>query len=211
MPEIVVAVCTPIASRPAQQFHTSLSALLPPEGGTMHKLNLPSRAIIEARTILTGYALSRCDPKVTHLLWIDDDMEFAPDSLRRLLAHDVPVVGGLCHMRRPPYYAVALREDGSDLFFASMPPEGLVGVDATGAGFLLVRRDVAEAVAARFGNGSWWQSGEGLYQPEDWAFCKRARHCGFPIMVDCSLDIGHVAEVVINRDIAGRLRAGRTV
>ncbi|MBU1767873.1 MAG: glycosyltransferase [Candidatus Omnitrophica bacterium] len=112
-----------------------------------------------ARNQLTLQALQIVDsegkPEVTHLLWIDDDMVYPPDALEKLLAHDLPFVGGLCHDRRHPFKPVLARTldgatwgvDGDSYgWLYDYPKKQLVPVDATGGAFLLVRREVFEKI-----------------------------------------------------------------
>ena len=45
--------------------------------------------------------------KCTHILFSDDDMEYPPDTLQKLLAHDKDLIGTLYNIRRlPPAYVI---------------------------------------------------------------------------------------------------------
>jgi|GEM_PF-3210590 len=156
-----------------------------------------------ARTILTQRALA--NPNVTHLLWIDDDMIFAPTAGKRLLEHGLDIVGGLCHNRRPPYHPVIGRHPHPSWalppttyqWIYDYPEDQLVEANATGGAFLLIRREVFEAIAEKFGPDSWWKQYEEL--SEDLSFCWRAQACDFRIFIDTGLDIGHLAQVTVNK------------
>lgn len=163
--------------------------------------------VADARNAIASAALG--DPEVTHLLWIDDDATFPSDAVKRLLAHRLPIVGGLCFGRRPPYPPILLHEDPKSEIgyrFQYEYPEGLVEVDATGCHFLLVKRQVFEDVYKRCTTpreGPFTQRGFG----EDVSFCQRARECGYRIMVDASVKIGHLGEVNVDETFAKRNRA----
>lgn len=218
-PETVVAICIPIFDHPKLQFFRSFKVMRKPHRasthlpGVTHTLDVAGYAVDTARQLLTMDALA-AEPRVTHVLWIDDDMEMPADALERLLKHDLPIIGGLCHARRPPYHPILAKKhdpvwgynEGSYGFVYEYPKNALVEVDATGAGFLLVKREVFEAIDAEFGAEKWWEPIGS--DSEDFSFCHRARKCGFAIKVDTSLEIGHVADVVITSDIAKRLRPG---
>lgn len=196
-----VAVCVPVGVRPTYQFWASLRELKGAATSVMTNpivFSVHGKPVDVARQQLTAQALA--DKAVTHLLFIDDDMQFPPDALERLLAHDVPIVGGLCHARRPPWNPMLAKRAGPLYGFEyDHPSTGLVEVDATGAAFLLVKREVFETMFA-----SWWKPRGTL--TEDFSFCVGAKEAGYSIFVDVGLDIGHVAEVVVDRKVAAQLR-----
>jgi teichuronic acid biosynthesis glycosyltransferase TuaG len=160
-----IALCTPMSGRGgiASQFFNSWRFMrrdfLGPFGWyQFQKEGLP---IEMARNMLTTEALEAPIPgapagarQVTHLMWIDDDMVFPHDLLMRLLAHDLPFVGGLCHDRRHPYKPVMERhldpkwgcDPGAYGWLFDFPKDQLVEVDATGGACLLVKREVYEKI-----------------------------------------------------------------
>ena len=180
-------------------------------------INARGKNVFQARNELVRDALAFEDPelgKVTHLLWIDDDMIFRSDAVPKLIAHDLPIVGGLCFNRHHPYNPVLLYdppkgcEDAGFLFRYEWPqPPGLLEVDATGAAFLLTKREVFEKIAENLkpDEGPFTQGGWG----EDVSFCRRARAAGYKVMVDTSIEIGHVGEVVVAEAFATRNRQGK--
>lgn len=221
-PRFEVAICTPVRDRPTIHYWRSMDHLIRPwPGGPLpgatHQLDTHGLPVDVARNTLTAGALNG-HPNLTHILWIDDDMRFPPDALQRLLAHDKDIVGGLCHNRRgPSYHPIAARLYGTAMalgddtygFVYDLPQTGLVEVDATGAAFLLVKVEVFRAVSAALENkgqnaATWWAPAGTA--SEDFSFCRRAKQAGYKVFIDCGLDIGHVAEVVVNREVAGRLR-----
>ncbi len=178
--------------------------------GSSHLHRAKRMDVVTARRLLTDKALST--PSVTHLMWIDDDMSFAPDALERLLSWDLPIVGGLCHNRRDPYHPILGKHmdpawgngDGVVGFLYDHPPDARVEVDATGGAFLLVKRVVFEAITEKFGYGKWWAPIDD--QSEDFSFCERARAAGFKVHVDTGLEVGHLAEVMITSKTGAKLR-----
>lgn len=157
-------------------------------------------------------------------LWmVDTDMEWEPVDLERLVrsAYDdtgdtikAHVVGGLCfgvHDGRiwPTLYALD-RTDGGEVGvfrYNDYPrPERddedcMFQVAATGAAFLLIHRDVAEAVAARGFNRTypWFQETElqGKTCGEDFTFCLRAGQAGYGVWVNTAVRIGHHKSYVL--------------
>lgn len=209
-----LAVCTPWASKPEALFSKCFIDLLNAIPRPYELLIRHERPVQDARNEITAAALAI--PRVTHLLWIDDDMVFRPDSAVRLLRHELPIVGGLCFNRRSPYHPVLAKSwhPGSGLeegygWIYDPPRDGLIDVDGTGGAFLLVRRDVYERIREKEGKGpgwtGWWDQRDDI--SEDLSFCRRVKEAGFEIKVDCGVEIGHLGQVIVDRAFAERNRA----
>jgi GT2 family glycosyltransferase len=203
----VVALCMPIGPEGiAREFFDSYR-ILDRARIKWHHITVSGERVDVARNLITAEALSH--PEITHLLWIDADMVFRPDSLRRLLRHDLDIVGGLCFDRRHPYKPVIARLydpgwgfDPNTLgWLYDYPPDDLFEVDATGGAFLLVKREVFEKI----GSEDWWTPIAG-WQAEDLSFCKRARDAGFRLFVDTGCKIGHVGRTIVDEAFAKRNR-----
>jgi len=139
--------------------------------------------------------------------WIDSDIGFHPDDVAKLRRHDLPVVAGIYPQKGTPRLTSHLLPGTPRLTFGARG--GLIEILYAGAGFLHVRRGVYEAIHrqlalpvcnARFGrplvpyflpllqaegDGHW-------YLAEDFAFCERARRCGFAIRADTTVRLFHV-------------------
>lgn len=158
------------------------------------------------------------------LLFIDTDMQFTAEDILRVLktAHPQsrPVVGGLC------FKLQGVNEDfGAVLvptlyrYIAPGEPDALPvlnygdleQVDATGAAFLLVHREVFTKIG-----GDWFSHHpDQKTASEDWAFSLRLRDHGIPLYVDTRAKIGHEKAVVFTeRDyfaVAARVKAAEAV
>lgn len=209
-----VAICVPIYDTLEPDFWTSLNRLWKPrsgspyypEGGTSRLLERRGMTIEEARRTLVAECLAT--PDVTHALFADADMTFAEHSLQRLLSHEKPIVGGLCHNRRTPYQPILGKKhadaDRGYGWVYHYPPDTLYEVDITGAAFLLIQIDVFREIEKKFGEHTSFQLIRG--KSEDFSFCERARACGYSILVDTGLEIGHIGKVVIDAAFAKRNR-----
>jgi len=140
------------------------------------------------------------------VMWFDSDMTFNPDTLKRMLklideGHDM--VTGIYYRRTPPFSAVAfktmeLNEEGTGFDWTEFDeiPEGLFEVGACGFGCVLMKTEIFVAVFSKFGQ---------MFTPiancgEDIAFCWRARQCGYKIIADPSIGLGHVGHTIITKE-----------
>lgn len=217
VPPVVLAVGIPTRGFIRDTFWRAYQALQLPRSagpvvGATHQFSPASYNVAEARNVITKAAMD-ADPRVTHVFMLDDDMVPPPDTVTRLLARDLPIVGALCHSRAAPYQPILYRrhgpapEDGFG-FVYDYPRGELIEVDGTGAAALLVKREVFESVGRRFGAGRWWATDHpvGSGAGEDLSFCARAKECGFGVYVDTSLEVGHLGEVTIDSRTAKALR-----
>ncbi len=147
----------------------------------------------QARNTIVRRALAAA-PDVSHILMIDDDIVAEPRSLLQLLAHDVPVVGGLYFERLPPHRPVVYKRGSGHASgyvpFEDFAPSGLQEVDGIGGGFLLVRREVYEAI-----DPPWFANQFPV--SEDVYFCAKAQQAGFRILLDAGMRLGHLTTAIV--------------
>lgn len=125
----------------------------------------------------------------THVLWLDTDMTFPPDTALRLLQHDVDVVAANYETRRPPIRPTA-RRDGHCVY--SNEATGLEAVDHVGMGAFLMKSSVVVGLPRpRF----WYSTPT---ETEDVYFCRLLRAAGRTIYIDHDLsqEVGHVGQHV---------------
>jgi hypothetical protein len=139
-------------------------------------------------------------------MWIDADVEFAPDAVDRLRAHGLPIACGIYPQKGRRAIASNVLPGTPSLTFGQ--GGGLHEILYAGAGFLHVRREVYLRINhrlalplanERFGSpvlpffqplllevedGQW-------YLAEDYAFCERARRCGYRIVADTTIRLWH--------------------
>ena len=134
-------------------------------------------------------------------LWLmDDDQVFQEDVLKRLLAHELPIVGPLVLRRHPPFEPCPGIEGGKNLPLDQ--PPGLREVQYTGGAGLLIHRDVFDAIEP-----PWFNHGigsEGIHFSDDAYFCHRAREAGFKIFCDTSVTLAHLAVAFITPGFDGK-------
>jgi hypothetical protein len=121
----------------------------------------------------------------THILWLDADMTFPPDTALRLLKHEKDIVAANYITRAAPHRPTA-RRDGQTI--SSAEATGLEAVDHVGMGVFLMRTAVVESIPQpRF----WYST---MTETEDVFFCRSLRHAGHTVYIDHDLsrEVGHV-------------------
>ena len=135
------------------------------------------------------------------LFMLDSDVIPPPDAILRLMSHNLPLVSGVYHRRSPPHGLPVMCRNGK--FMESYPANSLIEVDVVGAGCLLIRRDLLEAMKPidpvrgkhwfdwRVDMAHMLPPGEGL--SEDFAFNLHVRRqLGVKIIVDTGVQAKHV-------------------
>ena len=119
----------------------------------------------------------------THILFIDEDMTFDPDTLHVLMKNDLPIVGCNYKMRSPRTGFTALAKDGSKRIVTTEESTGLEECYYSGFGFCVVKREVFEKAAK-----PWFLLGYNTeaekYTTEDCGFARRLREVEIPWHID---------------------------
>ncbi|GAG27507.1 unnamed protein product, partial [marine sediment metagenome] len=131
----------------------------------------------------------------THLLFLDADMVYPPDSITRLLAHNVDIVSALMFKRLPNFEPILFTGDKYNMTQIDPVPDGLVEVAATGTGCLLINTKVFDAIEP-----PWFEFGQNNGKPvgEDINFCYNAKDAGFKIYVDTTVRTEHLTMTRVN-------------
>ena len=131
-----------------------------------------------------------CDKAIelgaTHLLFIDDDMGFAPECLNIALMRQVPIVLANYRRKNPPGTFTAYENDESIAgkeIITTHDSTSLVPCLNGGFGFCLIETDVLRQMPKpRFLNQYLPQVDR--YSTEDWPFFTKVRELGIPAFVD---------------------------
>jgi hypothetical protein len=151
--------------------------------------------------------------------WIDADTGFHPDAVETLRAHPHPIVCGIYPKKGKRELAIHALPGTDTIVFGS--GGGLVELLYGPTGFLLVRRAVYETLREKLPlpecladtgrtlvpyfaplvrpdeDGHW-------YLAEDFAFCERARQCGYKIFADTTIRLWHIGSFPYGWEDAGR-------
>lgn len=138
------------------------------------------------------------------ILWLDSDMVFEPDTLKRLLgdykAGKGDIISGIYFRRVPPFTPVLydkfeIQKEGTLYSHPVKIPDEIFEVEGCGFGCVLMPTDVLFDVMGKYGQPFDPIKGNG----EDLSFCWRARQCGYKIVCDPGISCGHVSHQVITR------------
>lgn len=147
------------------------------------------------------------ETQCTHLMFIDDDMAFAPDLIFRMLMEQVDIVA-VPYRRKQRAVKFNCRHG---VRVATMPGRPwMIGVDSIATGMMMIRRNVLERLALTTPEFLYDEGGEkgwlffrhqlvddemvgGVsYMGEDYFFCKQAREAGFTIWCYADENVAHI-------------------
>jgi hypothetical protein len=157
-------------------------------------ISMPGSITSLARNSIVDTALSH---NCTHLLFLDTDMTFPIDTISRLLAHDVDIVGGLYFERYDPYRPAVFWKDsdGDYALKSTLPKDELVACDAIGTGCLLIKTSVFSKLAKPYFEyrlGSYGITKTEKFFSEDIVFSEACSAAGYNIFCDMSVKCGHL-------------------
>ena len=145
--------------------------------------------------------------KCTHMMFIDADIQFLPESIAKLASHDVDLVGGIYPQKK---FELQADNTYNTTAVVNAIDNGetrgdLVEVGTMGTGFMLIKRTVFEKMIEA-GAKSYTDSVSGLpswdfftcsidsngrYLTEDWHFCREWRRLGGKVWADKTIPLAH--------------------
>lgn len=187
-----IALCVPSGDDVKADFWLSFSDLLTTalaDGHVPLTLNVRTSLITNSRYVVVRDALTRDVDKV---FFVDSDMVFPGDALRRLVARDKPIVGATYARRREPWGALGYGVE-------DVPPGavGLARFARLPLGMMLIDASVFATVPK-----PWFPS---IYRPEtedfeseDYGFCRLAIEAGYDVWCDLDLshEMGHIGQTI---------------
>ena len=203
------AICVVSSDRLTyQQFAVSVAVVEAPAGSVLLWYTTGGGGVARGRNFLVQKAMDAG----AHWVWfIDDDHIFAPDTLKRLLKHDVEMCVPAVLERRPPHKLVAFEHypvppDATDRNLIELldkhrripklpfPERGLIEIGAGGTGGMLI-----DMAVLRDMRKPWFEFGKfgGDSAGEDEWFCLKARRMGVQIWMDLDTKIGHLTTAAV--------------
>lgn len=146
-----------------------------------------------------------------YLFWVDSDVLFSPDDVRRLLSHEKDIVSGCYIMSDNNHYPIVLDMDneyflkhGHYEFLDRSSLAALQGrltpVAYVGFGFICIKKGVFEKLGypffrpnrLTFGTENRPEDEQIVeYASEDVSWCMNVRELGFDVWVDPTVLVGH--------------------
>lgn len=150
-----------------------------------------------------------------YLLMHDTDATWHPEAVQRMVDRQLPVVSGIIFKRSIPtvptvgkfinispegYHMYSYKEtinkivdivdeENTDIIRNEIlfedKPDRVKEIDAAGAHFMLIHRDVLTAI------GENWYECTRLNAGEDFSFCRKVQQAGFKLYADFSIFTGH--------------------
>ena len=131
-----------------------------------------------------------------YLFSVDSDVSFAPDTLKKLLAHNKDMVSGLYIQRKPGQHILELYRNGTNIPYQDIEGRGLVEIDGCGFGCVLINSDVIrEMEYPHFVYKSALDHKDTV--SEDTYFCLKAKSKGFRVYADTSILCDHHGATVM--------------
>jgi hypothetical protein len=152
-------------------------------------IGVPSGDMVHADFAM--HLANLCANPGAHLLFLDSDMTFPPDTLKRLLAHNKDIIGALYSRRSEPFLPTGTTLDGRHVSSA----DGMTRMKIMPTGCLLIAMKIFDRLTKPWFNTR--VHGETLLG-EDYYFCERAAEAGFEIWCDGALsrEIGHIGQKI---------------
>lgn len=186
-PPIRLAICTPTAGYVRIEFAESL-ARLQKELALDRKLPVRDTKLFYIAGSVIPYNRQWCVQealkwKATHILFIDDDMSFMPDVIKRLLKNaDLPVVACNCTKRVYPITFMSLDFAGQEVKTTD-ETVGLQEVMMTGNAVVLIQAEVFNKLSKPWFAFPYYPK-EDIFETEDYYFNRKVTEAGYPIVID---------------------------
>lgn len=136
----------------------------------------------------------------THLMFIDNDMEFMPSAIQRLLDHDKDIVGAAYNARpapgKPLVSTVKMSKDYTSLAISHLEiPSQLFKCYGLGTGFMLIKMSVFKKLKKPYFVA--YEDPDGTHHTEDIEFCIRAMKKGFDVWCSPTIKVGHIGTITV--------------
>lgn len=187
-------------------------------------IGMPTRNLVQAQTVTTLFSLSGtpgvritlavrlgsviadkrnkiCQDALAmgadYVFFVDSDVQFAPDTLSRLMALNKDVVGAMYFRTYHPYQpnlTEKVTKDGKTLLLVpeTWEREKPFKCWSVGTGTMLIKTSVLRALQKELGN-EWFRFGhiDGIPAGEDVFFCNEAGKAGFEVWCDPTIKTYH--------------------
>ena len=152
-------------------------------------------AVDQVRNLIAHWVVNAYD----YLFAVDHDVVFEKNTLKKLLAHDKPLVSGVYRQRLEPQM-IELYDLNLQRMNATQLTGGLQEIGGCGFGCVLVKKEVFAAI-----DYPWFVYHQALDHThtfsEDLDFCKKVRQKGFNLYADSSILCKHIGQRVFEVEL----------
>jgi hypothetical protein len=145
--------------------------------------------------------------EATHFIFIDADIGWKPDDIWRLIAHDVPVIGGIYPKKTIPleFPCHTVCDDNG------VARKDRIEIAHAPTGFLCIKREVFTTLMKAYPESKitamqsigddvlpwlydffWTGVADGIHWSEDYGFCRRWRAIGGEVWMDPAIKLTHM-------------------
>jgi hypothetical protein len=191
MKKILIAVPTTQYIEPVT--FKSIYDLIIPEGYEVEFFPFISDQVDQVRNLIAHWIVNG---NYDYLFAVDSDIAFVPDTLVKMLNHNVDIVSGIYIQRIPGMHTIEImrkNEHGgvTHVNWNDIRGQGLVEIHGCGFGCVLVKAEVFRAIPyPHFLYHSALDHKNTL--SEDVHFCNQARDRGFKLWADTSIICDHI-------------------
>jgi FkbM family methyltransferase len=150
----------------------------------------------QVRNLISDWVVRGFD----YLLAVDHDVTFAPDTLKKMLSHDVALVSGIYRQRIPEQRLEIYDLNQQRMTIEQLYGKQLIEIGGCGFGCVLVKKEVFTRIGyPQFEYHVALDHNNTV--SEDTDFCKKAMNRGFKLYCDTTILCGHIGSTTMYVDL----------
>lgn len=194
MKKILIAI--PTARYIEADTFKSIYDLEIPEGHETTFQTFYGYRIDQVRNLISDWVVRGFD----YLFAVDHDVTFAPDTLKKMLSHNVDVVSGIYRQRIPEQKIEIYDLNQQRMRMEDLAGKPLVQIGGCGFGCALVKKEVMIKVG--YPQFEYYPALDHNYTiSEDNDFCKKVTNAGFSIWCDPTILCGHIGATTMHVEV----------
>ena len=186
-----ILIAIPTAQNIHPQTFKSIYDLEIPDGYKVEFQYFFGYCVDQVRNLIASWVVKDYD----YLFAVDYDISFTPDTLKRLISHDKPLVTGLYIQRKPGEHILELYRNAPNgsqynIPMSALNKDTLEPIHGCGFGCVLVKKEVFEAVGYPYFVYHHALKMEDTVS-EDVDFCNKVKQHGFDMWADTGIMCKH--------------------
>lgn len=195
MKKILIAI--PTARYIEADTFKSIYDLEIPEGYETTFQTFYGYRVDQVRNLIADWVVRGFD----YLFAVDHDVTFAPDTLKKMIMHDVDLVSGIYRQRLPEQRLEVYDLNQQRMTIEQLYNKPLVEIGGCGFGCVLVKKEVFATIGyPQFEYHVALDHNNTI--SEDTDFCKKAMSKGFKLYCDTTILCGHIGSTTMHVDLS---------